>query len=126
MNMKLALALLAAVGCGAIATGCHHHLSYHDRVWDGWCGDGGEYGASCGTDCTQKASCCGKGGAARPRLLSKLHNYFWCANGCGEVYVGEWISDPPDCCDPCDEYYGCWTGPNDCGQRRSFDPVLCS
>ena len=22
-------------------------------------------------------------------------------SGCGEVYVGEWISDPPACCDPC-------------------------
>lgn len=28
--------------------------------------------------------------------------------GCGEVYIGEWISTPPDCCDPCcgDQWVG--------------------
>jgi hypothetical protein len=26
-----------------------------------------------------------------------------CGAGCGEVYWGEWISDPPDACDPCDQ-----------------------
>ena len=24
-----------------------------------------------------------------------------CGSGCGETYVGEWISTPPDCSDPC-------------------------
>jgi len=35
-----------------------------------------------------------------------------CGKGCGEIYWGEWISDPPDCCDPCDQCYGCYTGPH--------------
>jgi hypothetical protein len=29
-------------------------------------------------------------------------------SGCGELYVDEWISDPPACCDPC-------PGPRPCG-----------
>lgn len=29
--------------------------------------------------------------------------------GCGERYWSPWVSDPPDCCDPCDGY-GQWTG----------------
>jgi len=24
-----------------------------------------------------------------------------CGSGCGEAYIGEWISTPPDCQDPC-------------------------
>jgi len=32
----------------------------------------------------------------------------WCS-GCGDVYVGDYISHPPDCCDPCD-CFGNWTG----------------
>ncbi|MFO0868502.1 MAG: hypothetical protein U0935_06095 [Pirellulales bacterium] len=36
-----------------------------------------------------------------------------CRWGCGEIYWDEWLSDPPDCCDPCD---GCgnWAGPQSC------------
>lgn len=33
----------------------------------------------------------------------------WCGGGCGEVYCGDWASDPPDCCDPCDRL-GNYTG----------------
>ena len=29
--------------------------------------------------------------------------------GCGETYYGDWCSDPPDCCDPCDRL-GNYTG----------------
>jgi hypothetical protein len=32
-----------------------------------------------------------------------------CEAGCGEVYCGDWVSAPPDYCDPCD-CYGNWTG----------------
>jgi hypothetical protein len=35
-----------------------------------------------------------------------------CGKGCSEIYWGEWYSDPPDCCDPCDQCHGCWTGPH--------------
>lgn len=41
-----------------------------------------------------------------------------CDSGCGEVYWGEWTSDPPACSDPCDNcgnYVGgsgcCWPFP---------------
>ena len=36
-----------------------------------------------------------------------------CKWGCGEIYWDEWLSDPPDCCDPCDDC-GNWTGPQGC------------
>jgi hypothetical protein len=44
--------------------------------------------------------------------------------GCGDVYWGEWISDPPDRCDPCD---GCgnWIGPR-CCPPRIFNLLTCS
>lgn len=44
--------------------------------------------------------------------------------GCGDVYWGEWTSDPPDQCDPCD---GCgnWVGPRCCAPRL-FSFLTCS
>lgn len=36
-----------------------------------------------------------------------------CRTGCGEIYWDEWLSDPPDCCDPCDDC-GNWVGPQSC------------
>lgn len=42
----------------------------------------------------------------------------YCCDGCGEKYCNEWHSDPPACCEPCDNcgaYIGCdrnpWVGP---------------
>jgi hypothetical protein len=34
--------------------------------------------------------------------------------GCGDIYIHEWISDPPDCCDPCDNCNGQFTGNRAC------------
>jgi hypothetical protein len=37
-----------------------------------------------------------------------------CDAGCGDVYWGEWVSDPPAACDPCDchgGYTGAVSGP---------------
>ena len=59
---------------------------------------------SCGT-CTG-GSCGGLGSLALPLLSSRLA----CGSGCGGVYWNEWVSDPPDCCDPCNDC-GCWVGP---------------
>jgi hypothetical protein len=39
-----------------------------------------------------------------------------CSGGCGEVYWGEWVSDPPDCCDPCNDC-GHFTGGQCCHPR---------
>ncbi|MEM7782728.1 MAG: hypothetical protein AAF623_05185 [Planctomycetota bacterium] len=33
--------------------------------------------------------------------LRQLRRSITCGSGCGETYVGEWISTPPDCSDPC-------------------------
>jgi hypothetical protein len=126
MNLRYTFALLAACGFALSMTGCHH-LQYNDRVWNGTCND-----VSYAGGCTQKGSCqksvCQKGGgcgsSAHAPLFSKLSHYFWCADGCGEIYVGEWVSDPPDCCDPCDDYFGCYTGPNDCCCQKCYDPWL--
>ena len=42
-----------------------------------------------------------------------------CRTGCGEIYWDEWLSDPPDCCDPCDDC-GNWVGPqHGCRKRPS-------
>ncbi len=40
--------------------------------------------------------------------LRQIKRNMTCGSGCGEVYVGEWRSTPPDCQDPCcgDQ----WTG----------------
>lgn len=51
-----------------------------------------------------------------------------CGNGCGEVYVDEWCSHPPDCQDPCD-FGNCGTqlACGGCGQcgicRRPIRPL---
>ncbi|MCO6454231.1 MAG: hypothetical protein J5I93_02845 [Pirellulaceae bacterium] len=38
-----------------------------------------------------------------------IHRSLTCGGGCGEIYWDEWISDPPDACDPCD-CDGHWNG----------------
>ena len=47
-------------------------------------------------------------------LTSHVANHMTCQSGCGEIYCDEWISDPPDNCDPCDPCTGQYTGPRDC------------
>jgi len=49
-----------------------------------------------------------------------------CGKGCGEIYWGEWISDPPDCCDPCDQCYGCYTGPHGACCLGPFQRLLAA
>ncbi len=36
-----------------------------------------------------------------------------CGGGCGEIYWGEWINDPPEPCDACNEH-GDWMGTRCC------------
>lgn len=40
-----------------------------------------------------------------------------CRTGCGEIYLDEWLSDPPEDCDPCDDH-GNWIGPQPCCRKR--------
>jgi len=45
------------------------------------------------------------------RPFDRLRNgSLFCGSGCGEVYVDEWVSNPPKCCDPCEG--ADWIGPN--------------
>jgi len=66
-------------------------------------GMGGMPSLSCG-DCGDCGDNCDGYRPGHP-----LGNLMGCASGCGEVYWGEWTSDPPDCCDPCDDC-GNWVG----------------
>jgi hypothetical protein len=68
-----------------------------------WCGTEHECGPDGCTSCAAPGDC---------GLLAALKRCKTCGKGCGEIYWGEWISDPPDCCDPCDQCYGQWTGPH--------------
>jgi hypothetical protein len=67
-------------------------------VWCGDCNECGPHGESCADPCGE----CG--------IIPALIRSRTCGKGCGEIYWGEWYSDPPDCCDPCDDC-GNWVGP---------------
>ena len=101
----VALALIALSGCA-------HQRLYMADCDHGDCSD-------CATCDSDSCTSCGKnanGPAAR------LFKQIACRGGCGEVYVGEWTSDPPDCCDPCDEC-GRYTGAQACCDERPRDQV---
>ncbi len=75
-------------------------------VWDG-CGN------ECGPNACQGCGdyCCGGGcGPLSQGLFPWLGGLWTCGRGCSEIYCDEWVSDPPDCCDPCDQCYGSYTG----------------
>lgn len=103
----LAAAVLAANGCCFPGPWMCHGGAVCDSCGIDDCAGG------CG-DCGSCDSCtsCGSGGVA-----ACSGRYGWplirhgltCGAGCGGVYWDEWINDPPDCCDPCDEY-GNWVG----------------
>ncbi len=56
-----------------------------------------------------------------------IFSLFWrrtfCGTGCGPRYYGEWYSDPPDCCDPCDFCGGSAPGCSACAPAG--EPVGC-
>jgi hypothetical protein len=74
-------------------------------VWNGACNDCSACpGQSCGDYC---GGCGPFGGQG---LFPWLRNGLSCGRGCSDIYFNEWVSDPPDCCDPCDQCYGQFTG----------------
>jgi len=108
--LVMAASLAVITGAGCCVT--HPCGSTAALPCDGACGvacdDGGcdsgcgpTFPASCGTHAPGH----GLSGLALPLLSTKLA----CGSGCGGVYWNEWISDPPDCCDPCNDC-GQWTG----------------
>ena len=74
-------------------------------------------------DDTQCGTCCrtvGCGGG----IKQWLHNKGTHCRGCGDIYWGEWISDPPDCCDPCDQC-GSFTGAGVCCDAGCGSGIFC-
>jgi hypothetical protein len=70
----------------------------------GPCGPCGGPCGSCGGPCG------GPFGWCHPVLAAIFHPFRWGAcNGCGDLYLGDFHGDPPDCCDPCNRC-GNWTG----------------
>jgi hypothetical protein len=98
----LALATMSlGSGCCCFPCGGGYRLP-PPIMWNGACS---ECGPSAGQSC---ASC---GGCRGPfALFPGLGHCLSCGKGCGEVYIGEWASDPPDCCDPCDKCNGQFVG----------------
>ena len=60
-------------------------------------------GPSCGVRTCNDCDGVGYGEQVIPRRpFDRLRNgSLFCGSGCGEVYADEWLSNPPDCCDPC-------------------------
>lgn len=84
---------VACLGICLLATGC--------------CGPMG-CGVGCGAPGDSCYDCDGSSYGARPipygpiDALRNMKRSLVCGGGCGEVYYGEWMSTPPDACDPCD------------------------
>lgn len=68
----------------------------------------------CGPGCYTACNDCNGGGCGPTMPCSPLDGIrqfkrsLVCGGGCGEVYMGEWMSTPPDACDPCcgDQWVG--------------------
>jgi hypothetical protein len=101
--------VLMADPCGCDAGACCGSCD------TGACCGGCDAGACCGDVYPGTCGACSVGspgglsGFCLPLMCTKLA----CGSGCGGVYWNEWICDPPECCDPCDDY-GCWVGPQPC------------
>lgn len=101
---RFALTGLALLAITTFA-GCHvmdtpYAPSMHHAGWDPVVG-------SCDTCGTCGGTCEGHTPAGY------LGHTLTCASGCGQVYWGPWLSDPPDECDPCDDC-GNWVGERCC------------
>jgi hypothetical protein len=68
---------------------------------------------ACGLTCGGCCSPCGGCGLLGRRYCLpddyRGAGSYYCDCGCGELYLGDWHSFPPKCCDPCD-CYGNYTG----------------
>ena len=60
-------------------------------------------GLPCGVTACNDCDGLGYGEQVIPqRPFDRIRNRsLFCGSGCGEVYVDEWLSNPPKCCDPC-------------------------
>jgi hypothetical protein len=104
-SMSRFAASLVVLALAGGLTGCHvietpYVSDCHHAGWDPVFG-------SCGTCGTCGGICEGHTPA------SYIGHQLMCAGGCGEIYWGPWLSDPPDACDPCDDC-GNWVGERCC------------
>jgi len=104
-------------GCGPIVSNCGD--------CHGVCGGGAVQGygyGGCDSGCCSPCSNRGYGCVSCLDYMmapfSLLNQMFVCSGGCGDIYWDEWISDPPDCCDPCDPCAN-WNGTGCCVPRWS-------
>jgi hypothetical protein len=99
--LQLGLVVCALVACAGCHGMCHvYQPSYHQFGWDPILGS-----------CDACGVC---GGACEGHTPSSYTKHMLtCASGCGEIYWDEWLSDPPDDCDPCD-HCGNFVGPRPC------------
>lgn len=107
------------VGCGIDDGGCGSCGDCTSYAGLGGCSCdicGDEYGGGFGA--TAYDSCggyVGWGPGPVLRLLWFIRQSLACGVGCGGVYWGEWIGDPPACQDPCGPGYGVGIGWGACG-----------
>lgn len=109
MVRHVMLLLAAALFC--LQSGCASHFCS-----TGDCGrlPGGKVAGPVVSDC---ADCGGGGcGSCLSHVKSHIHDGLTCGSGCGQLVWDEWIDNPPDCCDPCDDC-GNWTGVQSCFPR---------
>jgi hypothetical protein len=92
-------------------------------VWDGCCNECGPNNcSSCAGYCNGGCQTCGIFGHGG--IFHGLGGCMSCGKGCSDIYINEWISDPPDCCDPCDKCCGEFTGPHGYCCRGPFQRIL--
>ena len=68
---------------------------------------------SCASASTHCHLCGKRAGHCFGHPLVYLKEKLFC-NGCGDIFFDEWLSDPPDKCDPCDDCHGDWVGERCC------------
>lgn len=101
MRMHLACGLLL-LASGLFGSGCC-------LTGNGVC-DAGVGCDSCATGGYETCGECQPGLCHHPWLWSHAKSALTCGAGCGDVYWGEWASDPPACGGPCDT-----CGTTECG-----------
>ncbi len=81
-------------------------------------------GPSCGAgSCGPSLTCSPCGGGIKYWLNGRCYH----GRSCGERYWGEWVSDPPNCCDPCNQCAD-FVGPRCCGPgplMRLWSAIVC-
>ncbi|HRX78217.1 MAG: hypothetical protein H6821_00250 [Planctomycetaceae bacterium] len=88
LTTALLLSISSLIGCATLEV--PYEPPGHACGWDP------VYG-SCDTCGTCGGTCEGHTPA------SYIGHQLRCTSGCGEMYWGPWLSDPPDRCDPCDD-----------------------